>query len=1133
LCTLTASTDPEGNERRFEYDAAGHLTARINPEGGTYRYIYDDEGRVAAEIDELGYQISYNYNMDARVTAKTDRLGRDTIYYFNENNRLTRTVYPDGSEVRYEYDDQNNRTLVVDELGLATRTAYNTNNDPVQITDPRGNITQITYEPQFNKVSSTTDALGRTTTMSYDQYGNLTTITHPDGAVSTIAYNDQGLPVSRTDENGHTTLLRYNEYGDLAELEHPDDEIITYTTDLVGRLTAVTDETGNTTSFSYNNRDSLIQTTDPTGVVTTHEYDSLQRRVATVDGRGHRTEFVYDGRGDVLEQINALGNTTAFVYDGERNLIRRTHANTTGVELQRDQRFRVVRETTFPANRVTAYTYDLKGRRIATTDAAGVVTSATYDELSRVITATDGDGHITTYDYDSVGNLTAVTDANTHTTAYTYDARNRRLSETNPLGQATSFTYDSAGNLLTRQKPDGATIEYVYDTRNRRTETRYPDGTAETATYDAAGRMIGMGNATTSETTTYDANGRPVSVTDQHMGAISYTYDAVGNRTSVTDPDGGIQRFVYDELNRLSSVTDPTGGVTSYQYDELNRPIRTTLPNGVTTSRGYDDDNRLQQVRTVDPAGTVLALFDYTYDAVGNRTTMTEEDGGATSYTYDNRYQVIEVDYPEGRVANATGAGEIKPLPGFERFIYDPVGNRLSRQTDTTTTTYEYDAANRMTRGGDAIYRYDANGNRVAKEDAGLYRYHTEHPDVSYQYDYEDRLIRIVEQQLHPTNRTAHGEDLPAGLSRKPALQFVTEYRYDAAGRRVEKHTGPSFNGMLEGTIDDVRFEQVRYLYDGLEVLHEHSSRQDHQTKAFYRAGGRLVAQFRYATSDGFGSGQIPRMYLDYYSHDGLGSVATLTHYEDDENHQPIRYRYSAFGAIVQGDFTNNPYGYTSRRFDHENGFYHYHFRKYDPVTGNWLTPDPIGIGGGINLYRFVQNNPVNFVEWLGLYSSMGEGYGGDLGGGDEVEGPGSHHDPTPGDLRDGGYGWDANNGGWGFFEGQGSFQSTTVNHSRFTIKVLGEHGITVSVPPGGFYRGPIDGFTGPNRRGGFDVVKTRSIFGKFSITISDHGYNLPGPDWGNDAIGGGVKDRDWLEERHNQNPPDESWDELFEHCEQ
>ncbi|MBL0378199.1 MAG: RHS repeat protein, partial [Desulfofustis sp. PB-SRB1] len=46
MCRLIAYTDPEGNERRFEYDAAGHLTARINPEGGTYRYIYDDEGRL-------------------------------------------------------------------------------------------------------------------------------------------------------------------------------------------------------------------------------------------------------------------------------------------------------------------------------------------------------------------------------------------------------------------------------------------------------------------------------------------------------------------------------------------------------------------------------------------------------------------------------------------------------------------------------------------------------------------------------------------------------------------------------------------------------------------------------------------------------------------------------------------------------------------------------------------------------------------------------------------------------------------------------------------------------------------------------------------------------------------------------
>jgi hypothetical protein len=277
----------------------------------------------------------------------------------------------------------------------------------------------------------------------------------------------------------------------------------------------------------------------------------------------------------------------------------------------------------------------------------------------------------------------------------------------------------------------------------------------------------------------------------------------------------------------------------------------------------------------------------YRYDANGNR--IAKEDAEKVGY----QIFILDILYHYPVTPPTTGLREhriflspvvpVTPRVPFDKVVLASTSGVFSRQTDTTTTTYEYDAANRMIRGGDAIYRYDANGNRVAKEDAGLYRYHTEHPDVSYQYDYEDRLIRIVEQQLHPSNRTAHGEDLPAGLSRKPALQFVTEYRYDASGRRVEKHTGPSFNGMLEGTVDDVRFEQVRYLYDGLEVLHEHSSRQDHQTKAFYRAGGRLVAQFRYATSDGFNSGQFPRMYLDYYSHNGLGSVATLTHYEDDE----------------------------------------------------------------------------------------------------------------------------------------------------------------------------------------------------------------------------------------------------------
>lgn len=61
--------------------------------------------------------------------------------------------------------------------------------------------------------------------------------------------------------------------------------------------------------------------------------------------------------------------------------------------------------------------------------------------------------------------------------------------------------------------------------------------------------------------------------------------------------------------------------------------------------------------------------------------------------------------------------------------------------------------------------------------------------------------------------------------------------------------------------------------------------------------------------------------------------------------------------------------------YDSETGLHYNWHRYYDPATGRYLTPDPIGLAGGINLYSYVANDPINFIDPWGLESFPFQGY--------------------------------------------------------------------------------------------------------------------------------------------------------------
>jgi len=280
-------------------------------------------------------------------------------------------------------------------------------------------------------------------------------------------------------------------------------------------------------------------------------------------------------------------------------------------------------------------------------------------------------------------------------------------------------------------------------------------------------------------------------------------------------------------------------------------------------------------------------------------------------------------------------------------YAYDPVGNRLSKTEDGSTTSYQYNAANQMLRAGEITYAYDVNGNRVKE-------IHLD-GEARYQYNAKNFLAEYTS-----------------------AEDRSTRYGYDGLNRRVYKAAGKN---VLES-----------YLYDGLDVLLELAGSKGQHATTYYRANGRIVAQQKFSAAGNHGGYRHrPEGRRLYYSYDALGSVASLSNHKGKSK---TRYVYDVFGEVLSGDLKENTYAFTGKRFDVENGTYHFHFRQYDAKVGVWTTPDPIGILGGINLYSYVENNPANLID---RYGNEPMGDDDQSGGGWGVDSEADHDDDFDG----------------------------------------------------------------------------------------------------------------------------------------
>jgi len=107
---------------------------------------------------------------------------------------------------------------------------------------------------------------------------------------------------------------------------------------------------------------------------------------------------------------------------------------------------------------------------------------------------------------------------------------------------------------------------------------------------------------------------------------------------------------------------------------------------------------------------------------------------------------------------------------------------------------------------------------------------------------------------------------------------------------------------------------------------------------------------------------------------DHLGTVTALA---DETGAVVESYEYDAWGNVlgvydendqqISTSGIGNRFTFQGREYSWATGLYNFRARWYDPVTGRWLSKDPIGIEGGLNQYVFCENNPVMFVDPWGL----------------------------------------------------------------------------------------------------------------------------------------------------------------------
>jgi RHS repeat-associated protein len=585
------------------------------------------------------------------------------------------------------------------------------------------NNTTLSFTAQ-GRLDFIQDTNGNKVTASYTG-SLLTSLSSSDGGIFTIAYNAAGRVQNVTDAAGQITTYTYDAANEhLLSVAGPGGT--TSYTYITGQgiaqehaLASITFPDGTHEYFSYDGQGRLVGTSRDGGADPVQYAYTSPGGVTMTDASGASTTLLFNEFGSLQMVIDPLGHTIQSQYDASQNLT----------------------QITTGAGTTYHYAYDKTGNLVRQVDPLGDVVAMTYSPgLNQLTSIADGEGNLTKYAYSSSGNLTSTTYADGSTTGAAYNALGLPTTTTDARAQAISYQYNAGGQVVT---------------------ATFADGTQQSFKYDAIGNLLSMKDATGTTIYTYDGGNRLKGVTYPSGQALLYSYDSGGRRSRLVDSTSGFAvNYNYDVVGRLQSLTDAGGtALVTYKYDLVGRLTEQDNANGTYSSHAYDAAGNLLHLTNYGPGGATQSRFDYTYDALNQRTTEATLDG-AWTYTYDAAGQLTHAVFTSTNPAIAD-----QDLT----YVYDAAGNRVKTITNGTTARYTTNTRNEYTTVEGTTYKYDADGNLVSQTDAP--------GTTSFTYS----SLNEVTQVVTPND--------------------TWSYQYNAIGERVAaNHNGQSITYVLDPT---------------------------------------------------------------------------------------------------------------------------------------------------------------------------------------------------------------------------------------------------------------------------------------------------------------------------------------------